>query len=86
MHGERLSASEVVVATSANMVEDISKSRNPMEDMLNDAFGFVGYDVNDFDGAIGDDNVENNMEQNKGNSDFDKLVKGNSQPLYEGLC
>jgi len=86
LHGEGLSVSEVVATTSANVVEDISGFQNPMEDMLNDAFGFMGQDVNDFDGAIEDDGVHNNMEQNEGNTNFDTLLKDNNEPLYEGCA
>jgi len=31
-----------MVPTSAHVIEDFIESQNPMEDMLNDAFGFVG--------------------------------------------
>jgi len=54
-----------------------------MEDMLNDAFRFVGHDVNDFDEAIEDDDVQNNMVRDEGNTNFDALLKDNNQPLYE---
>jgi len=42
-----------LATTSVDMVEDILESRNPMEDMLTD--------VNDFNEAIEDDDVQNNM-------------------------
>ena len=52
-HGEGSSVSEPLATTSVDMVEDILESRNPMEDMLTD--------VNDFNEAIEDDDVQNNM-------------------------
>ena len=33
------------------MVEDLLESQNQMEDMLNDAFGCLRNNVNDFDGT-----------------------------------
>jgi len=41
-----------LLLTSANEVEDLLESQNPMENMLNDVFGFVEHGVNNFDGAI----------------------------------
>ena len=80
---EGSSVSEPLAATSADVVEDILESRNPMEDMLNDAFRFVGHDVNDFDEAIEDDDVQNNVVRDEGNTNLDALLKDNNQPLYE---
>jgi len=45
--------------------------------------GLWGHDVNDFDEAIEDDDVQNNMVCDEGNTNFDALLKDNNQPLYE---
>ena len=42
MNGEGPSLSDSMAGRSANVVQDFLESQNPMEDMLNDAFGFVG--------------------------------------------
>jgi len=84
MHGEGPSVSDSMAGRSANVVQDFLESQNPMEDMLNDAFGFVGNDVNDFDKATEEDGVQANMMRDEGNIDFDALLKENNQPLYDG--
>ena len=84
MHGEGPSVSDSMAGRSANVVQDFLESQNPMEDMLNDAFGFVGNDVNDFDRATEEDGVQANMMRDEGNTDFDALLKENNQPLYDG--
>ena len=48
LHGEGPSVTESVDATSVHAVEDFIELQNQMEDMLNDTFGFVGHDVNEF--------------------------------------
>ena len=55
-----------MVAKSANMVENLLKSQNPMANILNDAFGFTGHNVNDFDGATKDDDMQNNIVHDEG--------------------
>ena len=42
MHGEGPSVSDSMAGRSANVVQDFLESQNPMEDMLNDAFGVCG--------------------------------------------
>jgi len=66
LHGEKQSVSETMVAKSANMVENLLKSQNPMANILNDAFGFTGHNVNDFDGATKDDDMQNNIVHDEG--------------------
>jgi len=58
LHGEGPSLSESMNDTSAHVVEYLIELENEMEDMLNDAFGFAGHDVNDFDQ---DGGLQNNM-------------------------
>jgi len=58
LHGEGPSVIESMNGTIAHVVEDLIEHENDMEDMLNDAFGFAGHDVNDFDQG-GD--LQNNM-------------------------
>jgi len=67
--------------TSEHVVEDLIEPENEMEDMLNDAFGFSGHDVNDFDQ---DGSLQNNMGRDEGTMNFDALLKDNNKPLYEG--
>jgi len=66
------------------VVEDLLESQNQMEDMLNDAFIFLGNNVNDFDETTEDAGMQTSTMRDEGNTDFDVLLKENNQPLYEG--
>ena len=81
LHGEGPSLSESMNGTSAHVVEDLIEPENEMEDKLNDAFGFTGHNVNDFDQ---DDGLQNNMGRDEATMNFDMLFKDNNEPLYEG--
>jgi len=83
MHSKRLSGNEFVVVTSVHVIEDVIESRNPMEDMLNDAFGFMGHDVDHIDEGTGDDGAQDDILHGEGNTNIDVLLKGNNEPLYE---
>jgi len=65
-----------MAATSAHVIKDLMESQNSMEDMLNDAFGFV--EDNE------DDGLQNNMVPDEGNTNFDGLMMDNNKSLYEG--
>jgi len=80
LHCEGPSVIESMTASSTHVVEDFIEPQNPMEDMLNDAFGFVRHDVNDFDE---DDGLQNNMGGDEVITNFDVLLKDNNEPLYE---
>jgi len=84
MHGEGLSGNELMAVTSAYVIEDFVESRNPMEDMLNDAFGFVGHDDDHIDEGTQEDGAQDDMLHGEGNTNFDELLKDNNEPLYEG--
>ena len=61
---------QVQVSLSAHVIEDFIESQNPMEHMLNDAFGFIRHDVNDFDE---EDDLQNNEWCDEGITNFDVL-------------
>ena len=67
-----------MVTTSAHVIEDLLESQNPMEDMLNDAFGFVGHDKDTEANGL-----QTNMVGDEGNTNFDELMRDNNEPLYE---
>jgi len=75
---------ESMVVISAHEIEDVTESRNLMEDMLNDAFGFVGHDYDHIDEGTQDDGAQDDMLHGEGNTNFDALLKDNNEPLYEG--
>jgi len=81
LHSEGPSLTESMNGTSADVVEDLIEPENEMEDKLNDAFGFTGHNVNDFDQ---DDGLQNNMGRDEATMNFDMLFKDNNEPLYEG--
>jgi len=73
-----------VAITNAHVIEDFIESHNPMEDMLSDAFRFVGHDDDHIDGGTQDDGVQDDMLHGEGNSNCDALLKENNEQLYEG--
>ncbi|KAL2345210.1 hypothetical protein Fmac_006495 [Flemingia macrophylla] len=73
-----------MTSKSTNVIEDTLQPQNPMDNMLNDAFGFMAHDANDLDGSLEDDGVQYNMTRDADNSEFDALLKDNNQQLYEG--
>jgi len=81
LHGEGPCLTESMNGTSAHVVEDLIEPENEMEDILINAFGFAGHDVNDFDQ---DGGLQNNIGRDEGTMNFDALLKDNNESLYEG--
>ncbi|KAK7281307.1 hypothetical protein RIF29_09160 [Crotalaria pallida] len=77
LHGETSNVVESDAFDSSHVIRDTLQPQNPMETMINDAFGFVRNNVNEpsaaFEPANGEDNAA-----------FYELLKDNNEQLYEG--
>lgn len=82
-HGEGSHGVEFQVSGSTQVAQDTSQPQNPIENMINDAFGFVGQNLNDI-GASSDSNEGNKETHDEDNAELYELLKDNNQELYEG--
>lgn len=82
-HGE---VSNVVhsEATEGTHIEDVLQPQNPMENMINDAFGFVSHNRNDLSASFENSSEGHNTVHDDDNTEFYELLKDSDQDLYEG--
>lgn len=82
-HGE---VSNVVhsEATEGTQIEDVLQPQNPMENMINDAFGFVSHNRNDLGASFEHSSEGHNTVHDEDNTEFYELLKDSDQDLYEG--
>lgn len=81
MHGEGLTFQSSLV------IAETLQPSDPMESMINDAFGFAGNNMNEPDVTMNGEEIFNEEHTEKPNEDYSKfykLIEDGKQPLYEG--